>query len=539
MYILGMLDIGKTALIANMRALNIVSHNIANINTPGFSRQEIILSTMPPALGRGGTIGRGVTVAGIRRSYEEYIQSQLLRQYQNYGRSLSLSETYSRIEQIFNEAKDFGLSKSLSDYFNAWHEVATNPEGSSQRVILLQSAHALVNTAKKIEQDLLENIKHINEELENLVYRINTIASNIASLNDKIAQIEVGNTGTALDYRDQRQNLLNQLSELIDYSMYEDNLGNVNIIVGMRNLVYGVKTNQLSLKLNDEGDKELFLDSMNITKSVEKGKVGGLLDVRDTVKNNLHIKFRRLIASLIKEVNIIHRRGFGLDGSNGNDFFTPFDLFTKDSSEGANITSAEITDYALLTLDEYDITFDSANNYFIRNRRTGSVVATGAFISGSAITFEGIRIVISGTVTEKDKFLISPLMRVIKNFNVAITDPNKVAASSNNTQLPGNNENALAIVKLSQSQISNLGSLTFANYYRGIVTETASLAAAAKDSFSFEENLLMEISKRRESISGVSLDEEAINLIKFQRAYEASAKMIKVTDELLQTILEL
>lgn len=540
MYLLGILDIGKSALFANLRALNAVSHNIANINTPGFSRQEVILTTMPPSMGKGGTIGRGVSIAGIRRNYEEYIQSQLLRQYQNFGRSSSLLEAYSRIEQIFNEAKDFGLSKALNDYFNAWHEVATNPEGTSQRIILLQSAQALTNSAKKIEYDLLENIKHINEELENLVSQINTIAKNIAILNEKIVQVEVGNTGTALDFRDQRQHFLNQLSELIDYSFYEDELGNVHVTVGMRNLVYGVKTNPLSLVYDNRFDKELFLDGVKITNFVEKGKVGGLLDVRDHLQNTLHLKFRKLIASLIKEVNLLHRLGYGLDGSTNNDFFVPFDLFSRDFSDGANITSAVITDFTSLTLDEYDITFDSVNNYYVINKRTGATVTTGIYDpNGTSISFDGINIVITGAVSNRDRFFLSPLTQVIKNFRVAITDPNKIAASSSITQLPGNNENALAIVKLSQSQINNLGNLTFSNYYRGIVVESAALASASRDSFAFEQNLLLEISTRRESISGVSLDEEAINLIKFQRAYEASAKMIKVTDELLQTILEL
>lgn len=538
MSILGMLDIGKTALYANTRALNIVSHNIANINTPGFSRQEALLSTTTPVFGKGGTIGRGVAFLGVRSSYEDYIQSQLLKQHQNFGRSYSLLETYGRIEQIFNEASDFGLSKSFNDYFNAWHEVATNPESSPQRVVLLQSAHALVNSAKKIDQNLLDNIRYINEEIDNLTSRINIIATNIASLNDKIVQIEAGNTGTANDYRDQRQNFLNELSGLIDYSTYKDDFGNITVMVGMRNLVYGDKTNPLSTKLNENGDKELFLDGMNITKHIEKGRIGGLLDARDDIQNNLQNKFRKLIASVIKEINLVHREGYGLDASTGNDFFSPFGLFTRDLSAGANITAA-ITDYSLLTLDEYDITFDSLNNYYVTNRSTGSVAATGAYVSGNPISFEGINITITGTITANDKFFVSPLTQVVKNSGVAITDPNKIAASSTLAGLPANNENALLIVRLPQNTINNLGNLSFTNYYRGIVSETASFTSAARDSFSFEENLLMEISNRRESISGVSLDEEAINLMKFQRSYEAAARMIKVTDELLQTILNL
>ena len=539
MSILGMLDIGKMALYANMRALNIVSHNIANINTPGFSRQEALLTTATPVLGKGGMMGRGVVFLGIRRSYESFIQSQLLSQHQNYGRSYSLKETYSRIEQIFNEAKDYGLSKSLNDYFNAWHEVATNPESSPQRVVLLQRAHALVNSTKKIEQDLLDNVRYINEELDNLASRINKIASDIATLNDKILQIEAGGTGTANDFRDKRQLLMNELGELVDFISYEDDFGSITIMVGMRNLVYQTRANELSTRLNQNGDKDLYLDGLNITGYIEKGRVSGLLEARQDIRNDIQTKFRRLIASLIKEINIQHRQGFGLDASTGNDFFGPLSLSYRDFSAGADITSAVITDDTALTLDEYDITFDAANNYFVTNRSTGTVAATGSYSSGTPITFEGISITITGAITPADRFFVSPLTNAIRNFQVVLTDPKRIAASSTNTELPANNVNAQAIVALSQNTIGNLGNLTFANYYRGIVSEVASFASASRDSYSFEENLLMEISNRRESISGVSLDEEAVNMIKFQRAYEASARMIKVTDELLQTILNL
>lgn len=539
MSILGMLDIGKMALYTHMRALNVVSHNIANVNTPGFSRQEALLSTATPVLGKGGMIGRGVAFLGIRRSYEGYIQSQLLNQHQNYGRSYSLRETYSRIEQIFNETKDFGISKSLNDYFNAWHEVTSNPESSPQRIVLLQRAHALVSSAKKIEQDLLDNIRYINEELDNLAIRINKIASDIATLNDKILQVEAGGTGTANDFRDKRQLLMNELGELVDFISYEDDFGSITIMVGMRNLVYQTSSNEISTRLNVNGNKDLYLDGMNITGYIEKGKVSGLLDARQDIQENIQTKFRRLIASLIKEINIQHRQGYGLDASTLNDFFGPLSLSAKDFSAGADITSALITDDVALTLDEYDITFDALNNYFVTNRSTGTVAATGSYISGTPITFNGVSITITGAITATDRFFVSPLTNAVKNFRVAISDPKKIAASSTDYELPANNVNAQAIVNLSQNTINNLGNLSFANYYRGIISEVASFASASRDSYSFEENLLMEISNRRESISGVSLDEEAVNMIKFQRAYEAAARMIKVTDELLQTILNL
>jgi len=540
MPIFGLFEIGKSTLFASQTALSVTGNNIANVNTPGFSRQEVILEVANPAAIGGGYMGMGVKVSDIKRHYDRFIQSQLTGQHQNYGRSFALNQTLSQIEQIFNEAKDMGLSASLTDYFNAWNEVATNPEGQPQRTVLLQEANGLTSTAKSMERGILDTLRHTNEEIKDIVDRINSIASDIARLNGKIVQIEAGeSSGKAIDLRDQRDRLLNELSDLVEFTSYEDRNGSITVVVGMRNLVFGEKTNTLSTGINDGGDNDLFLDGINITTRINKGRLGGLMAVREDIESNSLKNLRRLIASLIKETNLIHRSGYGLDASTGNDFFDSLQLSTRDYSQGADITSATITDLSQLTLDEYDITFDAANNYYVYNKQTGSLVTSGAYTPGNPINFDGIEVVITGTISPTDRFFVSPLTDAIRNFGVAITDTNKIAAAQSVMSLPGDNKNALQIAQLGDTAIGNLGSSTFTSYYRGIVSSVGSKSKAASDSLKFDENLLNEIQNRRESISGVSLDEEAANLIRFQRSFEAGARMIKVTDELLQTILDL
>ncbi|MEW6417039.1 MAG: flagellar hook-associated protein FlgK [Nitrospirota bacterium] len=540
MSLFGLFDIGKSALFASQTALSVTSHNIANANTPGFNRQEAILEITSPVAVKGGYLGRGVTIAGIKRYYDRFIQSQLLGQYQNYGRSYALNQALSQVEQIFNEAGDTGLSASLTDYFNAWHDVATNPEGQPQRIVLIEKANTLVFTAKRMEQGILENLSQTNENMDDIVDRVNSIASDIAALNGKITQIEAGlKSEKANDLRDQRDNLLNELSNLVEFTSYEDkNNGSLTVMVGMRNLVYGEKTNTLSIKVNEDGKNDLYLDGINITGNITKGQLGGIIAVRDDIETNTLGRLRRLIASLTKEINILHSAGYGLDGTTGNNFFNPLQLSTRDFSPGADIT-ATIADISQLTLDEYNITFDAASNYYVYNKQTGALVTSGAYVSGNPITFDGIQVVITGAITSTDRFSISPLTDAIDNFGVAITDPQKVAAASSDADLPGDNSNALNIAQLPDNAITDLGSLTFMDYYRGIVSGIGSMSNAASNSLKFDDNLLSEIENRRESISGVSLDEEAANLIRFQRSFEAGARMIKVTDELLQTILNL
>jgi len=532
-------NIGKSTLFASQTALSVTSHNIANVNTPGFSRQEVMLNVANSVNIGNGYVGRGVTVSGIRRHYDSFIQSQLIDQRQKYGRSSALNNALSQIEQVFNEANNMGISRSLMDYFNAWHGVATNPEGQTQRTVLLQRANALALTAKQMERGILDTLKGTNKEIDNTVNRINSIASDVAILNGKIVQIEAGlGSEKANDLRDQRDNLLNELSNLVEFTSYEDENGSLTIMVGNRNLTYQEATNPLSTKINEAGYKDLYLDGINITANINKGQLGGVISVRDDIETKPLTGIRRLIASLTKEINALHRSGYGLDASTGNDFFNPLQLSTKDYSSGAGIT-ATIADPSQLTLDEYDISFDAGNNYYVYNKQTGALAASGAYNSGGTIAFNGIEMVITGTITATDRFFVSPLTDAVENFGVSISEPGKVAAASSNADLPGDNTNASQIAQLYDSSMTNLGNSTFTNYYSGLVSNVGTMSRGTSDGLKFDENLLSELNNRRESVSGVSLDEEAANLIRFQRSFEAGAKMIKVTDELLQSILNL
>ncbi len=538
MSLLGLFDISKSALFASQTGLYVTGHNIANVNTPGYNRQEVVLETARPVATRGGFLGRGVRVVGIKRHFDRFIYNQLLVQTESRGKFQALSESLNQIEQIFNEARDMGLSGVLAEFANAWQDVATNPESVPHRTVLLKKAAALLMTAKGMEQRIMDTLENINTSVEDIVERINFIASEIARLNGKIMQMEAGlGYEKANDLRDQREQLLLELSELVDISYYEDKDGSVTVIVGMRNLVEKENSKRLLTRTDTTGGRDIYIGNTDITEQLKGGRLGGLLAVREDILNEPLYGLRRLIASIIKEINILHRSGYGLDGTTGNDFFSPLKLYTEDHSPGASI-SASIIDLNQLTLDEYTITFEGTN-YYVYNKQSGTLVTSGVYVSGSPIVFEGIEVVITGTVTASDSFTVSPLTGVIGDASVAITDPLSIAAASSDTTLPGDNSNALAIARLFDLPITTLADNTFSDYYSGIVSTVGAKSRFASDSLRFEENLLDEIKNRRESISGVSLDEEALNLIKFQRAFEASARMIRVTDEILQTILNL
>jgi flagellar hook-associated protein 1 FlgK len=320
-------------------------------------------------------------------------------------------------------------------------------------------------------------------------------------------------------------------------STYQNQNGSITITAGMRNLVNGTQTNTLSTQLNANGDEDLSLDGVDITGSITTGQLGGDIAARNTIESGSLLDLSKLVASLTVQTNSLQSSGYGLDGSTGNNFFTPLQLSTQASSANATIT-ANITDPSQLTLDGYNISFDAtASNYTVTDEQTGAVAAAGAYTSGSPIVFDGIQVTITGPVAPTDTFSVSPLTNAIQNFGVAITDPNQIAAASSNTALPGDNTNATAIANLAQSSISTLGNSTFSDYYNGLVAQVGTQSAAASNSLTFDNNLLTQIQTNQQSVSGVNLDDEATNLLQYERSYEASAQIIKVTDELVQTVI--
>lgn len=538
-----LLNIGKSALFTNQTSLNVTSHNIANVNTPHFSRQETILEISSPARINAGFIGRGVTVSNIKRNYDSFLAEQLLQQKQQHSKTAVLESGFSQLEEILNEYEDTGVSGRLKEYFNAWQEVANNPQSQEQRTVLLQNAANLAAISKETEERIEGIIDSHNKEIPLIIDNINSLAQDIARLNERITQFEGGNSlQEANDLRDTRDKLLSNLNSLVNVETLEDDSGMVTVIVGQRNLVQGAHTHLIEGHKTVDNTFTIKLDNIDITERITKGRLSGLLELRNTINSGPLKDLRKTIASLTIETNELHQNGYGLDSSNGLDFFSPLNISTRDFSLSADIASAAISDFSTLTLHEYDINFSAGGNYEIYDKDLHAVISSGTYDGITPIVFDGIEIDLTAIPEDGSQFFISPLEDAIKNFGVTITDSSQVAAAGADPVTvtgPGDNENTLEIISLYEGNISDLGNNTFNEFYDQTVVTTGILSSGAKDSLTFEENLLHETEERMASISGVSLDEEAANLIKYQKSYEAGARLISITDELFDVVLNL
>jgi flagellar hook-associated protein 1 FlgK len=436
----------------------------------------------------------------------------------------------------------------MQEYFNAWQDVANNPNQTAQRSALLTKAGAFVNVARQIESDIKNTLKFSNDEIGDVVKQINVLSQNIAVVNGKIMEVEAGGSAVANVFRDQREKMMKELAELIEYDWHEDQDGTVTVVAGRRSIIAGVESYDLSTALNLDGDRDVYNGTVKVTSFIQSGELGGLISVRDDIKSNALLTLRKMVASVVQETNYIHEYSvanptYDLDGNQGTNFFNSMPLFTRDDTtggSGAGITSSSIVDSspAVMTLHQYDINFVDPLNYEIRNHDTGALVANGVYNpAGTTLTFNGIQVVISGAAAANDSFFVSPLHTVIENFGVNITDGRQVAAAQ--SAAPGDNTNALDLISKYTSDIANLSNDSFTDYYSEIVTTTGSLTKAARDSLEFDNNLLFELNNRRDSVSAVSLDEEAANIIRYQRAFEAGARIIKLTDELMEMIINL
>jgi len=282
----GILDIGKEALFTQKSALEVTSHNIANANTPGFSRQRVELEANEPVTSRLGQIGTGVRAEKIRRIYDQFLGLQINNGNQNLGRWEAQKNALQRVEMVFDESTGYGLNQSMSEFWNAWQDLVNNPAGQAERVVLLAGGEKLADNFQKIHTDLKQIQKNMDAGISGTTEEINLIAGQIADLNRKISQAEV-NGQHANDHRDKRDLLLKQLSSLIDINSFENSEGKVTVLVsGGRPLVENISSWNLSTETNASGLQDVvWIDSdgnsVDITGNISGGKLKGWFEARD------------------------------------------------------------------------------------------------------------------------------------------------------------------------------------------------------------------------------------------------------------------
>lgn len=535
-------DIAKTGILTYQKAMQVVSHNVANAATEGYTRQEVIFTNVPSGMASiSGITGRGVRIEDIRRLYDSFLEQQIKTESSNLSYWDVTYNGLVKLENIFNEASEVAFINTISEFFNAWQELSQNPAGTAERDLLIDKAQYLAKRITINYRSLMTDRNELYVNSQNLVNQINSYLDKINELNEKIA----ANPG-ALDMKDQRDILVRQLNDIVQINYFEDNIGRYSILLGGMILVDAGRVYHMNLRLDSNQNLQFNVQTpsglVDVTSRIQGGKLKANLDLRDNVIPYYMNKINMFVFDFTEAINAQHRLGYGLDGSTGNNFFTAlYDL---------SVTSGSIGDYVFKintinqnTYHQYRVQYDGTNWSVVNNSTvppTSITPSVTTLTDGYRLSFNGLDLTITSTSQSFD-FTFQIRHNTALYFDVAIDDPRRIAAAGQDPTGPNSgvmdNENARAIYSLLNSQI--IGNSSTIDYYREVVSEVGIISNSARVHKTFQESLVQELRNRRQNLSGVSLDEEAINLVKYQKMYEASARVIRVANELLMTLFDM
>jgi flagellar hook-associated protein 1 FlgK len=543
----GILGTALTGLMAFQRSLDTTSHNIANVNTEGYSRQRVELSARNAYFSTEGYVGQGVNVANITRSYDQFVNQQLNTSTSAFAESEWLSAMASQVDAVVADTET-GLSASLDSFFSAINAVANDPTSISARQAMLDKADSLTqqfNTLSSYFEDLRTQT---NGQMQETVADINTYAQSIAELNVKIASGTGMTSGEQLpnDLLDQRDALVTKLAEKINISVVNQDDGSIGIFIGQgQSLVLGGNAYELSLQGSsfDETYQDVLINGQTITRHITGGELSGEIKFRDQVLDPAQQQLGMLAVGLSVQSNSVHTQGFDLYGATGKDLFVfgssslnvPV-IADPDLPGGGGVSvSYDPVQTANLKPSDYRLDYDGAS-YTLTRLSDKQVIDISGF-PGSPVSVEGFTLNLTSAPAGTSSFLIRPSFEAAGKLDLNISDPMEIAASGSALTIPGDNTKALELANLGTKSVLSGGHSSFSEAYGQLVGRIGTLTQSAAASRSAQEVLLNQARQTRENLVGVNLDEEAANLIRFQNAYQAAAKAISVANSLFDTII--
>jgi flagellar hook-associated protein 1 len=448
------LSIALQALLTDQGAMSVTSNNIANVNTPGYTREVANLDETAPV--QYGTLqfGTGVQLQSIQSVQDSILQLRLNQETQTQGQLNTFTNGMNQIQTLFNDAGGTGLQSLLSSFFGSFQQLATDPTNIGDRQAVLGAAQSLASGFNQTANALLTQQQDANQSVVQAVQQINQLTGQIAQLNGQISTASGGGQN-ANTLTDQRNQLINQLSQLVDVqSITADGTSLTLTTNGGTLLVAGNQSFNLQTGSNPvTGFQDVFAQGTDITASIQSGNLAGDLELRDQEIPATLNSLDTLANGIENSVNTQNAAGFDLNGAAG-----------------------------------------------------GNIFNSPAAVAGSAL-----------------------------NMSVTMTDPAKIAASADGT--PGNNANATALANLqNQSIISGQNPI---DYYSGIVFQVGNNAANATAQLSGENLLVQQLQDQVGAISGVNLNQEGSNLVLYENAYNAAARVASVIANLYTTAINI
>ena len=531
-----MMGTALSALTTYQRALSTTSHNIANANTEGYSRQRIDTSTRVANQSGSGAIGSGVQVASLRRVFDSFVVDQVRSNTAGLAREETFSSLATRVESVVSDPTT-GINSALSRFFNAVQDVATDPSSLAARRVLLGEGDAVTARVRDIDSQLAAVDTEVNQRLRSSVDEINGFAKRIAELNKSIGEATGANpTSPPNDLLDARDQALIGLNKLVKVSTVEQADGALNVFIGSgQSLVLSNNPQMLTVTANrfDPSRPDVTLPGGGvITDALEGGSLGGLIAFREQVLAPVRSQVGLLAMGLASQVNTIQQEGRDISGNPGQAFFSipPVAVQSSALNAGNATLTANVTDVGQLTGDNYRVVADGAGGFNLFTQ-PGNTAVNAATV--------GLNISFSGAAAAGDTFLVRPTGGVAAGLTMSLSAPGQVAAASGSgTFGVGDNSNALRMAAVENNRVLFGGTTSLADGMQNLVSEVASTVRSSEVSVASQSMLLEQSMSRRDAVSGVNLDEEAANLMRYQQAYQAAAQVASVANTIFQTMID-
>lgn len=470
------LGIALSGTAAQQKTLDVIGHNISNVNTPGYTRQVLNqTSTAPEVAGRFGNgnmkqYGLGVDVQEIKSLRDDLLEKKLNREYNTLGYWDNRTQSVTELENLFNDTSEEGLQTVMDNFWNSWEQLSKPNGGITARALVKENAIAFIDTVKYMDSTLKNYRKSKDTEIKENVSNINKMAKDLASLNQEIQKVEMYGV-VAGDLRDQRSAMITELSTQADVRVSYMENGNCNVSIDGRMLVEHTRYDEI-VPVPDEdniGYCRLTWKSDNSTVNINGGALKSTIDARDTLVKGFRDQINELVIGLSTEVNAVHNKGFGVKDNVHRNLFI-------NTSDGSSVG-----------IDLGNIGFNPELNDFDN-------IAAGA--SGPPENSEDNKIALEiGSLRQKDFF------------------SDKYETTTGNRKY------------------------TFDEFYRNTVTEIGTIGADATTAYNSQKILIDQLEYKKKSVSSVSLDEELSNLMRYEHSYNAAARMVNVMDEMLEIII--
>ena len=624
------LSTSVSGLLAFQQALDVTSNNVSNVSTPGYSRETINLTEAPGQNIGGSYLGGGVEVSSITRAYDELLAQQVRSSQASYSSFNTLATQAGQIDNMLSDSST-GLTATLQSFVNALQTVASSPSSTAQRQALLSQAQALTQQLNSYDSQISQYDSNVESQIGTSVQQINSLASTIATLNEQI----VGATASGQSPNqllDQRDEAIDQLSQYVNVNTLSESNGAMDVYIGSgQPLVLDATAQKLTTIPNayDPSQQDIGIvtggAATNITSELSGGSLGGLLSVRSQVLDPTQNALGLISVGLASVVNQQQQSGMDLTGAQGQAMFSVGGVQTLANANNAGTASLAVTrsNLSALTTDDYEMTYTGGSWQLTDTSSGQSVAMSGAGTAASPFQAVGLSIVVSGSPTNGDSFLVRPTAAATAGLAVQLTNPSQIAVASlvqssagaantgtgsiassgitnpsswvsdtytisfssatqyqvknsggtlvasgtyasgtpiafdgaqvtlsgapasgdtftlspNASSNTGDNSNALAMIQALSASVLNGGTTSLTGAANNVVSQVGVVTQQAQANASAQQTVNQSAVDSRNNLSGVNLDEEAANLVRYQQAYQACAQMVQASSTMFNSLM--